>query len=190
MNPPSAALKPAPTSTIRHESLRIAGRKVAGEVDGVVEVFNPYTNEVVGTVPRASARQVREAFEIGARFKSKLSRYDRQRICQKTAELIAGRKDEIARLITAESGLCMKDSLYECGRAYDVWSLSGQLAILDDSQTFSCDVTPQGKPRRIHTMRQPLQGVISAITPFNHPLNMISHKIAPAVATNNRSRPS
>ncbi|MBM3571041.1 MAG: phosphonoacetaldehyde dehydrogenase [Alphaproteobacteria bacterium] len=186
MNPPATALKSASTAAIRHESLRIAGRKVAGEVDGVVEVFNPYNNEVVGTVPRASARQVREAFEIGAKFKSKLSRYDRQRICQKTAELIAARKDEIARLITAESGLCLKDSLYECGRAYDVWSLAGQLAILDDGQSFSCDVTPQGKPRRIHTFRQPLQGVISAITPFNHPLNMISHKIAPAVATNNR----
>jgi putative phosphonoacetaldehyde dehydrogenase len=186
MTPPAAALKAASKPVIRQESLRIAGRKVAGEVDGVVEVFNPYTNEVVGTVPRASARQVREAFEIGAKFKSKLTRYDRQRICQKTAELIAARTGEIARLITAESGLCLKDSLYECGRAYDVWSLAGQLAILDDGQAFSCDVTPQGKARRIITMRQPLQGVISAITPFNHPLNMISHKIAPAVATNNR----
>jgi putative phosphonoacetaldehyde dehydrogenase len=51
---------------------------------------------------------------------------------------------------------------------------------------YSCDVTPHGKARRIYTTREPVRGVIAAITPFNHPLNMISHKIAPAIATNNR----
>ena len=58
------------------------------------------------------------------------------------------------------------------------------MAILDDGQVFSCDLTPQGKDRKIFTKREPV-GVISAITPFNHPLNMVSHKIAPAIATNN-----
>jgi putative phosphonoacetaldehyde dehydrogenase len=58
------------------------------------------------------------------------------------------------------------------------------LTILDDGQIFSCDMTPQGKARKIFTKREPV-GVISAITPFNHPLNMVSHKIAPAIATNN-----
>jgi putative phosphonoacetaldehyde dehydrogenase len=67
-----------------------------------------------------------------------------------------------------------------------VFSLSGQLAIRDDGEIFSCDITPHGKARRIYTTRQPLLGVISAITPFNHPLNMVAHKIAPAIATNNR----
>ena len=78
----------------------------------------------------------------------------------------------------------MKDSVYECGRAYDVFSLAAQLCILDDGQIFSCDLTPQGKSRKIFTKREPV-GVISAITPFNHPLNMVSHKVAPAIATNN-----
>lgn len=58
------------------------------------------------------------------------------------------------------------------------------MAILDDGQIFSCDLTPQGKDRKIFTKREPV-GAISAITPFNHPLNMVSHKIAPAIATNN-----
>ena len=62
--------------------------------------------------------------------------------------------------------------------------LAGQLAIQDDGQVFSCDVTPNGKTRRIFTMRQPVRA-ISAITPFNHPLNMVAHKVAPAIATNN-----
>ena len=59
-------------------------------------------------------------------------------------------------------------------------------ALRDDGQSFSCDVTPHGKNRRVFTRREPLLGVISAITPFNHPMNQVAHKIAPAIATNNR----
>ncbi|MFQ3457137.1 phosphonoacetaldehyde dehydrogenase [Bradyrhizobium sp. UFLA01-814] len=169
---------------VRHEQMRIAGSLV--DTDEHVEVFNPYTNRVVGTVPAARPEHVRSAFARAAAFKPKLTRYERQRILLRTAEILAGRKEEFARLITAESGLCWKDSLYEAGRAYDVYSFAGQLAIKDDGETFSCDISPQGKARKIFTTRTPLLGAISAITPFNHPLNMVSHKIAPAIATNNR----
>ena len=51
---------------------------------------------------------------------------------------------------------------------------------------FSCDLTPHGKSRKVYTLREPLLGVISAITPFNHPLNQVAHKVAPSIATNNR----
>ncbi len=170
--------------TVRREAMRIAGRLV--ETGDTLEVLNPYTNELVGTVPAARPEHVRDAFKRARAFKPRLSRYQRQRILMTTGETLAARKDEIARLITAESGLCLKDSLYEVGRAYDVFSLAGQLAILDDGAIYSCDVTPQGKERRIYTMRTPLLGAISAITPFNHPLNMVAHKLAPAIATNNR----
>ncbi|MGY3444982.1 MULTISPECIES: phosphonoacetaldehyde dehydrogenase [unclassified Bradyrhizobium] len=172
------------SAAVRHEQMRIAGTLV--DTDEHVEVFNPYTNKVVGTVPAARPEHVRSAFAKAAAFKPKLTRYERQRILLRTAELLAGRKEEFARLITAESGLCWKDSLYEAGRAYDVYSFAGQLAIQDDGETFSCDISPQGKARKIFTTRTPLLGAISAITPFNHPLNMVSHKIAPAIATNNR----
>jgi len=168
-------------SVIR-ESMRIGGRKV--EADGVVPVHYPYTNEVIGTVPAGRAEHAAQAFAIAAAYKPKLTRYERQQILFRTADLIRARKDQLSELITLELGLSRKDSLYECGRAYDVYSLAGQLAILDDGQIFSCDLTPQGKPRKIFTKREPV-GVISAITPFNHPLNMVSHKIAPAIATNN-----
>jgi putative phosphonoacetaldehyde dehydrogenase len=167
-----------------HEKMRIAGKLV--DADERIEVYNPYTGEVVGTVPAARPEQVAEAFRIGYEYKPKLTRYERQKILTRTAEILASRREEIARLITAESGLCLKDSLYEVGRAYDVYLLAGQLAIRDDSEIYSCDITPHGKARRIYTMRTPVLGCISAITPFNHPLNMISHKIAPAIATNNR----
>ncbi len=164
--------------------MRIAGEKVDGDTGKVVEVYNPYNGELVGTVPRASREQVANAFEIAANYKPTLSRYDRQQILSKTAEIIVSRKVEISDLITAECGLSKKDSLYEVGRAFDVFSLAGQLCIKDDGQIFSCDLTPHGKKRKIFTQREPLNA-ISAITPFNHPLNMISHKIAPSVATNN-----
>jgi len=167
-----------------HEPMRIAGRLV--DAAERVDVLNPYTGAVVASVAAADPRQVAEAFKIGHAYKPKLTKYDRQKILLKAAEILARRKEEIALLITAESGLCLKDSLYEVGRAYDVYSLAGQLAIRDDSEIFSCDITPHGKARKIYTMRTPVLGCISAITPFNHPLNMISHKLAPAIAMNNR----
>lgn len=172
------------TKPVRREAMRIGGKHV--HADAVVEVRNPYNGELVGTVPAARPEQVREAFRIARAFKPRLTRYERQRILLRAAEILASRKEEFARLITAESGLCWKDSLYEAGRAYDVYSFAGQLCIRDDGETFSCDISPQGKPRKIFTTRTPLLGVISAITPFNHPLNMVSHKLAPAIATNNR----
>jgi putative phosphonoacetaldehyde dehydrogenase len=164
--------------------MRIAGKLVDGDC-GKLEVFNPYNGEVVGSVPRASREQVAAAFEIGASYKPTLTRYERQQILMRIAETIVERKEEISDLITAECGLSKKDSIYEVGRAFDVYSLAGQLCIHDDGEIFSCDLTPHGKKRKIFTQREPLLGVISAITPFNHPLNMISHKIAPAIATNN-----
>ncbi len=169
---------------IRREAMRIAGRKVT--TDEVVEVFNPWNNALVGTVPAARPEHVRQAFAAARAFTPKLTRYERQQILLRTAEALRDRREEFARLITAESGLCWKDSLYEASRAYDVYSFAAQLAILDDGETYACDISPMGKRRKIFTTRVPLSGVISAITPFNHPLNMVSHKIAPAIATNNR----
>ena len=68
----------------------------------------------------------------------------------------------------------------------DVFAFSADEALRDDGESYSCDLTPHGKKRRVFTQREPLRGVISAITPFNHPMNQVAHKIAPAIATNNR----
>ncbi|MGI9372912.1 MAG: phosphonoacetaldehyde dehydrogenase [Hyphomicrobiales bacterium] len=163
-------------------SMRIGGREVS--TDDVVNVHYPYTNEVIGTVPAGRAEHAKEAFEIAANYKPKLSRYERQQILQRSAELLRDRRDMLAEVLTLELGISTKDAQYEAGRAYDVFSLAGQLTIRDDGEIYSCDLTPHGKDRRIYTMREPVRA-ISAITPFNHPLNMVSHKIAPAIATNN-----
>ena len=159
---------------IIREAMRIGGRKVR----------YPYTNEVIGTVPAGNAEHAREAFEIAAKYKPKLTRYERQQILFKAAGLIRERRDQIAEVLTLELGICNQHALYETGRSYDVFMLAGQLTILDDGQIFSCDLTPHGKARKIFTKRGPLNA-ISAITPFNHPLNMVAHKIAPSIATNN-----
>ena len=168
----------------RREAMRIAGEKVHSE--RVIEVRYPYTGEVVATVPKATVEDVRRAFRIARQYKPKLTRHDRYRILMRAGDIIASRRDEIARMITLESGLCLKDTLYEVGRASDVLLFSAQQALVDDGQVFSCDLTHHGKSRRVYTVREPLQGAISAITPFNHPLNQVIHKVAPSVATNNR----
>lgn len=168
--------------TVRKEAMRIGGEKVHS--DAVIEVRYPYTNEVIGTVPAGNADHAKRAFEIAANYRPRLTRYERQQILFKTAEIIRDRKEEIAHWLTLELGICHQHALYETGRSYDVFMLTGQLAILDDGQIFSCDLTPHGKDRKIFTKREPVRA-ISAITPFNHPLNMVAHKIAPSIATNN-----
>ncbi len=164
--------------------MRIAGKLVGG--DRTIEVRNPYTGGLVGTVPKASVDDIRHAIALAKPFRSRLSRHDRYRICYAAADLIRSRAEEISDLITAESGLCKKDSLYEVGRACDVFVFAGNAALTDDGQVFSCDLTPHGKKRKVYTLREPLLGVITAITPFNHPLNQVAHKIAPSIASNNR----
>ncbi|MFT6639118.1 MAG: putative phosphonoacetaldehyde dehydrogenase [Gammaproteobacteria bacterium] len=167
---------------VRKEAMRIGGEKIHS--DAIIEVRYPYTNEVIGTVPAGTADHAKRAFEIAANYRPRLTRYERQQILFKTAELIRDRKEEIAHWLTLELGICYQHALYETGRSYDVFMLTGQLAILDDGQIFSCDLTPHGKDRKIFTKREPVRA-ISAITPFNHPLNMVAHKIAPSIATNN-----
>jgi phosphonoacetaldehyde dehydrogenase len=170
------------TNVIKHQSMRIAGKKVDAEKN--INVHYPYTNEIIGTVPAGTAQHAKQALEIATNYQPKLTRYERQKILQKTAEELVRRKEEVSDVITYELGISKQDSLYEVGRAFDVFSLTAQLCILDDGEMFSCDLTPHGKARKIFTIREPLRA-ISAITPFNHPLNMVAHKIAPSIATNN-----
>ena len=168
--------------TVRREQMRIAGQKV--DTDNHIDVVNPYSGDIVGSIPMGQVSHVQDAFKKAADYQPTLSRHERYAILQKTADILVARKDEISDVITSEAGLCKKDSLYEVGRAYDVFSLSARLCIIDDSETYSCDITPHGKERKIFTLREPLTA-ISAITPFNHPLNQVAHKVAPSIATNN-----
>jgi len=178
-----SAIPSAPREPIR-ESLRIAGEKVFR--DRVIEIRHPYSGALVGTVPKATVEDVKRALRIARGFHSTLSRHDRYRILMKAGAIIAAKRDDLAHLITLESGLCLKDTQYEVGRASDVLLFAANQALVDDAEVFSCDLTAHGKSRKVYTLREPLLGAITAITPFNHPLNQVIHKVAPAVATNNR----
>ncbi len=167
---------------IRHEGMRIGGETVFA--DDVIGVTYPYTGDVIGTVPAGQAEHVRRAFRIAADYTPKLTRHERAQILFRAAGLIRERRDWLAKWITLELGICLRHALYETGRAHDVFMLAAQMAIIDDDRVFSCDLTPHGRDRKIFTKREPVRA-ISAITPFNHPLNMVAHKVAPAIATNN-----
>ena len=168
--------------------MRIAGKKIGAERSGdrVIQVINPYTGQSIGSVPKASVEEIRHAFATAAAYRPKLTRFRRAEILDRAAALVRDRTTEIAALITAESGLCLKDSTYEVGRVADVLGFGANEVLKDDGQIFSCDLTPHGKTRRVYTQRDPLLGVISAITPFNHPMNQVAHKVVPSIATNNR----
>ena len=167
---------------IRNEGMRIGGEAVF--TDGTVPVKYPYTDEVVGYVPAGDASHAAKAFEIAANYQSKLTRYERSEILKRAGEIIGERREYLAKWLTLELGICHQHAIYETRRAQDVFQFAAAEALKDDGEIFSCDLTHNGKDRKIFTKREPVRA-ISAITPFNHPLNMVSHKIAPSVATNN-----
>jgi phosphonoacetaldehyde dehydrogenase len=160
----------------------INGKQVKGSE--WIDVYNPYTKKKVGRVSSIHTADLDQVLRDTKNTKITLTRYERYAILNKIADALEERVDEVSQMITDETGLCLKDTRYEASRVSDVLRFSAMKALDDDSQVFPCDVSKNGKPRRIYTTRVPL-GLISAITPFNHPMNQVVHKIAPAIATNN-----
>lgn len=157
----------------------IAGTAIRS--DKLLEVRNPYNGALAGTVTQATRADTEKAIGLALSGGRKLSRYERHSILEKTRLLLLERKEEFAQIITAESGLALREARYETGRAHDVLLFAAIEALKDDGQIFSCDISPQGKARKIFTVREPLSLAV-CITPFNHPLNQVVHKIAPAIA--------
>jgi putative phosphonoacetaldehyde dehydrogenase len=157
----------------------LAGQAVITE--SWIDVFNPWNNEAVGRVAAVGREQVEQAVQAHLAPAQPLTRYERSSILNRTRDLLDERREELARLITAEAGLCLRETRYEVGRACDVFAFAAMEALRDDGKIFSCDISPTGKARKIYTMREPLP-LVFAITPFNHPLNQVAHKLAPAIA--------
>ncbi len=174
--------------SVQNHGMRIAGETVGTERndDRCIAVFNPFTGQCIASVPKATIAEVQRAFAIAHAHKPTLTRFERAAILNRCAALVIERSASLAALIVSESGLCLKDALYETGRVADVLAFGASECLRDDGQIFSCDLTPHGRQRRVYTQRSPLLGVISAITPFNHPMNQVAHKVVPSVATNNR----
>lgn len=147
-----------------------------------LDVRYPWDGSLTGTVEMAGREHLEQAIQTALTPSNlTLSRHERHALLRKAAALLAERRDEFARLITRETGLCLRESIYETGRSSDVLEFAAMEALRDDGQIFSCDISPSGKPRKIFTTRYPVS-LVAAITPFNHPLNQVAHKIAPAIA--------
>ena len=160
-------------------SCLVAGRKIESRQS--LSVRSPYDQQVVGTVGLAGREDTEAAIAAARSVITPPPRYERSQVLEKARAALELRREEFARLITSESGLCLKETRYEVGRALDVLRFASMEALRDDGQIFSCDISPQGKARKIFTVREPLHCAV-CITPFNHPLNQVAHKLAPAIA--------
>ena len=149
--------------------------------DHLLYIKSPYDGRIVGTVTMASPQDIERALSIAYAGGPTLTRYQRFAILDRARLLLMERKEEFAAIISAESGLAIREARYETGRAHDVLLFASHECLKDDGQVFSCDVSPQGKARKIFTLREPYNLAV-CITPFNHPLNQVVHKLAPAIA--------
>ncbi|MFP6875203.1 MAG: aldehyde dehydrogenase family protein [Roseibacillus sp.] len=154
----------------------------AVETGEKLEVRYPWDNSLTGTAALIGPEHLEQAITNAlAGHAEPLTRHERFTILRRAAELVAECREELAALICRETGLCIRDARYETGRTSDVLEFAAIEAIRDDGQIFSCDISPHRKSRKIFTTRQPVR-LVAAITPFNHPLNQVVHKIAPAIA--------
>ena len=144
-------------------------------------VRSPFNGAEVGEVMLAARQDSEEAIAAARAFAETPSRYQRSQILEQTRSALESRREEFARTIASEAGLALREGRYEVGRTLDVLRFAAMEALRDDGQIFSADVSAQGKARKIFTTREPLSCAV-AITPFNHPLNQVAHKVAPAIA--------
>ena len=155
--------------------------------DEKISVFNPYDNSVIDTVPAASVEDVDTAIASavrGAKAMAKLTAYDRFSILRKTADLLQERREELGRIITMEEGKVIAEGRTEVDRAVQTISLSGEEAKRLYGETVPLDTAPSWTGQMGFTIRVPC-GVVAAISPFNFPLNLVSHKVGPALAAGN-----
>lgn len=157
----------------------VAGQPVSGSE--ALTIRSPYDGTTVGTVTMASRTETESAIAAARGFQQTPTRYERSQILEKARLSLEARREEFARTISGEAGLALREGRYEVGRTIDVLRFAAMEALRDDGQIFSADVSAQGKARKIFTTREPLPCAV-AITPFNHPLNQVAHKVAPAIA--------
>jgi acyl-CoA reductase-like NAD-dependent aldehyde dehydrogenase len=152
-----------------------------------IEVRNPYDNAVIDTVPRAERGDIERALqsaERGARVMGKLSGHDRWKILKKAAELIAERVEDLGQTISKEEGKVIAEGRLEASRAVETIMGSAEEAKRLHGETVPVDGAPGGAGKLGLTIRVPC-GVVVAISPFNFPLNLVCHKVGPALAGGN-----
>ena len=152
-----------------------------------IEVINPFDNSIIDTVPKATPGNISEAISSAVRGKSdmaKLSGYDRYTILSKAAQLLLDRKEDIGKTISLEEGKILAEGLMEVDRAIQTMINSAEEAKRLNGETIPLDAAPTWTGQIGFTLRVPC-GVVAAITPFNFPLNLVCHKVGPAIAGGN-----
>lgn len=149
-----------------------------------VEIRSPYDQSVVGTVARAGREQVEQAIVAAVRafeVTRKLSAFERQRILRGVSEQIRARREDLSRTIALEAGKPIKAARAEVDRAVFTFSVAAEEAARITGEWLPMDLQ-EFTPRRWAIVRRFPVGAIAAITPFNFPLNLVAHKVAPAMA--------
>ncbi len=158
----------------------IAGEPVSS--GRTLEVRYPWDDTLTGSAALIGPEHLERAISAALAFPNEsLTRRDRHDILRRAAALLAEQRDGFAALITRETGLAIREAKYETTRSSEVLEFAAMEALRDDGRIFSGDISPNGKPRKVFTSRYPVR-LAAAITPFNHPLNQVVHKLAPAIA--------
>ena len=167
--------------------LLINGKWVGAIREPSLQVRNPYNQELLGTVPEADEQQVDSAIKSAQeafKLTKNLPAHKRSLILEHTSDIIKERKEELARTIALESGKPIKLARGEVDRATETFKFASEEAKRLYGETIPMDASRNGEGRTAFTIREPL-GVIGAISPFNFPLNLVAHKVAPAIASGN-----
>ncbi len=152
-----------------------------------IDVRNPYDNSLVDTVPRGRAEDVKHAIEIavkGYEINRNLPVHERISILKKTAELMQERFEDLAKTIATEGSKTIREARKEVGRAINTITISAEEARRINGETIPFDSAEGSENRVGYYYRFPI-GIIGAITPFNDPLNLVAHKLGPAIAGGN-----
>jgi len=152
-----------------------------------IEVTNPFDNSVIDTVPKADAGDLDKALafaERGAKVMAKLSSFERWKILRKAADMIAACNEELGQIISKEEGKIIAEGRSEASRAVETLMGSAEEAKRLHGETVPLDADPTGSKKLGFTLRVPC-GVVAAISPFNFPLNLVCHKVGPALAAGN-----
>ena len=152
-----------------------------------IEVLNPYDNSVVDTVPYGTVEDIDKAIEIaqkGYEINRDLPTHKRISILKKTAEIMQSRYEELAITIASEGSKTIKEARKEVGRAINTITISAEEARRINGETIPFDSAEGSENRVGYYYRFPI-GIIAAITPFNDPLNLVAHKLGPAIAGGN-----
>src|ERR1700752_3842350 len=153
----------------------------------MMEVKNKYDGKVVGTLPTASKENVDAAIDAAERAEDVMAdmpAYRRAEILLKAAALLHERADDMAKTIAAEAGKALKFARAEVDRAVSTFTIASEEAKRLHGETIPLDAVPAGEGYVGFWTRRPV-GVIAAISPFNFPLNLVAHKVAPALASGN-----